>query len=190
MSTSSIENPTVLVVDDESNLADLYAVWLRDSYDCLTAHSGPEALETVDETVDVVLLDRRMPEMSGDEVLNNLRDRGLEQPVAMATAIEPGLDIVDLDIDEYVIKPVNRETIERIVDTLLARKTYSQKTRVYAALATKKSLLHSHVNMSELESSEKYTELTERLATMRADVDVSVETLLRDNRSTSVMQVR
>lgn len=190
MITSSTEYPTVLVVDDESELADLYAVWLQDSYNSLTAYSGLEALETIDERVDVVLLDRRMPDMSGDKVLKNLRDRGFEQPVAMATAVEPGLDVVDLYIDEYMIKPLDRETIGRVVDTLVTRNMYDRKTRVCAALATKKSLLQSHVGMSELEPSEKYAELTERLATMRTDTNVSVETLLRNKRSASVTQVR
>ncbi|ESS07881.1 MAG: response regulator containing CheY-like receiver, AAA-type ATPase, and DNA-binding domain protein [uncultured archaeon A07HN63] len=60
MSDNSPDTPTVLVVDDESDVADLYAYRLEDAFSVRTAYSGEEAIETVDETVDVILLDRRM----------------------------------------------------------------------------------------------------------------------------------
>ncbi|MFB6105679.1 MAG: response regulator, partial [Halobacteriaceae archaeon] len=62
--------PTVVVVDDEEGIAEAYSYWLSDEYDVRTAQSGAGALETIDEDVDVVLLDRRMPDRSGDEVLD------------------------------------------------------------------------------------------------------------------------
>ena len=59
------DSSTVLVVDDNRELAEAYAATLREQYDTRTACSGREALDVVDETVDVVLLDRRMPSVSG-----------------------------------------------------------------------------------------------------------------------------
>ena len=58
---------TVLIVDDEQNLTTLYAAWLEPDYDVVTATSGSEAVTELDSDVDVALLDRRMPETSGDE---------------------------------------------------------------------------------------------------------------------------
>ncbi len=74
--TSNTTNQTVLVVDDEQGLADLYANWLEDRYTVHTSYNGTDALETLSQEIDVVLLDRRMPDMSGDEVLTEIRNRG------------------------------------------------------------------------------------------------------------------
>ena len=63
------EEATVMLVDDEPTLVDLYETFLSGEYDVRTATGGTEALEVMDESVDVALLDRRMPELSGDEVL-------------------------------------------------------------------------------------------------------------------------
>lgn len=68
--------PTVLAVDDEPDLAELYRVYLDATYDVRIATGGEEALSMMDESVDVVLLDRRMPEMSGHEVLEAIRGKG------------------------------------------------------------------------------------------------------------------
>ena len=94
----SEERATVVVVEDEPDLADLYTAWLDDDYDVHAAYGGEEALELIDDlgAVDVVLLDRRMPEVSGDEVLSALRDRGL----AVTHAAPPGLDDVFASVPE------------------------------------------------------------------------------------------
>ena len=56
------DEATVLVVEDEARVADTYAMRLRDRCATTVAYDGEEALETVNEDVDVILLDRRMPE--------------------------------------------------------------------------------------------------------------------------------
>jgi DNA-binding response OmpR family regulator len=59
----------LLVVEDDPDLAALREVRLADEYGVRTAHSGEAALESMaDHGADVVLLDRRMPGLSGDEV--------------------------------------------------------------------------------------------------------------------------
>ena len=74
--------PTVLVVEDGTALADAFADWLRRDYDVRVAYSGETALEIpVNTPIDVVLLDRHLPDVSGDEVLVTLRDRGLDARV-------------------------------------------------------------------------------------------------------------
>ena len=67
------DDATVLVVDDEEMVADAFSLLLERWYTVRTAHGGEEALSLVDGDVDVVLLDRRMPDRSGDEVLRDLR---------------------------------------------------------------------------------------------------------------------
>ena len=100
------DTATVLVVDDEEEVADVYALRLRNEYDTRVAYGGEDALETIDVDVDVVLLDRRMPDIPGDEVLEQIREKGYDCRIIMLTAVDPGLDIVEMPFDEYLCKPV------------------------------------------------------------------------------------
>jgi len=113
-----VAEPTVLMVDDEKKVADAYALRLDDVADVTVAYSGEEALEAVDEgsAPDIVLLDRHMPAMSGDEVLTRIRERDLESRVVMVTAVDPDLDVLDMPFDDYLSKPVERSDLLAVVD--------------------------------------------------------------------------
>lgn len=108
---------TVMFVDDEKSLADVYARQLEDAYDVRTAYSGREALEQING-VDVVFLDRRMPGLSGDEVLDEILDRDLDCRVAMLTGKELEFE-ESLGFDEYLMKPVTKETLVETVEKLV-----------------------------------------------------------------------
>jgi len=161
---------TVLVVDDEEGLADLYSIWLRDSYTVRTAYNGAEAVDELDDDVDVVLLDRQMPDRSGDEVLGTIRDRDLECRVAMVTAVEPELDIVGLGFDDYLRKPVDRDTLREAVVRLLRRSTYDDTVQEYFSVARKHALLADSEDPSVTESAE-FAQLESRLDDLRGDLD-------------------
>jgi predicted DNA binding protein/DNA-binding response OmpR family regulator len=134
--------PTVLVVDDDEDLADTCRYWLEeDDYRVRTAYSGEDALEAVDDEVDLVLLDRRMPRKSGDETLDVLREQGYDFPVAMMTAVAPDTDIVDMPFDEYLVKPVDRDDVVNAADELLARSDFSEEVREYFALEATEAAL-------------------------------------------------
>jgi len=171
---------TVLVVDDEEGLADLYAIWLRDRYAVETAYDGDAALDALDEAVDVVLLDRQMPGVSGDDVLEAIRDRELDCRVAMVTAVEPELDIVDLGFDDYLRKPVDRETLRETVDRLLRRSAYDETVQAYFAAARKHALL-SESNDPSVTDTEEFEALEARLADLRGRLDDVVEDFDEDD---------
>jgi DNA-binding response OmpR family regulator len=160
--------PVVLVADDEAELADLYAHWLADGYEVRVATGGEEALELATDEVDVALLDRRMPMMTGDEVLSALRERGINCRVAMITAVEPDVDIVDMPFDDYLVKPVTRDELHSVVTVLLSRKEFDSRTQEFFALASKKATLESAQKDG---SSEEYSRLTERMEQLRGELD-------------------
>ncbi len=166
--------PLVLVVEDESDLADLYAAWLQNSYRVRTAYGGHEALEKLDEEVDIILLDRRMPGLSGDEVLDAVGDRQIECQVAMVTAVEPDFDILSMGFDDYLVKPVARDALLETVDNLELRSEYDTGVQEMFSLASKKALLESEKTESELAESEEYQELTERLEELREELDSTI----------------
>ncbi|AHG03711.1 DNA-binding protein [Halobacterium sp. DL1] len=164
------EAATILVVDDEEGLADLYAIWLRDSYTVRTAYNGEEAVDSLDERVDAVLLDRQMPDLSGDDVLETIRERDLECRVAMVTAVEPELDIIDLGFDDYLRKPVDRDTLLATVERLLRRSTYDGTVQRYFSTARKHALLVDSGDPTVTESDE-FAELRSRLEALRGELD-------------------
>ncbi|RAW45724.1 DNA-binding protein [Halorubrum sp. 48-1-W] len=174
----SEQPPLVLIVEDEPDLADLYAAWLGDEYRVRTAYGGHEALETVDELdddVDAILLDRRMPGLSGDEVLTAVRERGIDCRVAMVTAVEPDFDILEMGFDDYLVKPVASETLKETVEGLLRRGTYDSGVQNLFSLTSKKAMLEAEKSASELADNEEYQKLTARIEELREEVDRSLE---------------
>jgi len=171
---SGTESPTVLVVDDEPDVADAYAAQLRTDFSILTAYSGQEALEKIDESVDVVLLDRRMPGISGDDVLEAIRERGLDCRVAMVTAVDPDFDIIDMPFDEYVIKPASRDDLLGTIDRLLTRAEYESDLRRYYSLSAKRATLVSNKPQSELEDSDEFQQLTAEIDALKEQLNETI----------------
>jgi len=177
MSGEDTDRATVVVVDDEEKLADMYTLWLRAAYDVRTVYEGEAVLEAIDESVDVVLLDRRMPGLSGDTVLDTIRERSLDCRVAMVTAVEPDFDIIEMGFDDYLVKPVSCDDLTSVVDQLLLRSTYDDQLQEYFALAAKKALLDAQKTDAERSASQQYDHLTDELAVVRTNVDDTMEAL-------------
>ncbi|NHN40498.1 response regulator [Halorubellus sp. JP-L1] len=165
----------VLVVDDESRLADLFTAWLTTEYEVEAAYDGESALELMSESVEVVLLDRRMPGLSGDEVLAEIRDRGYDCRVVMVTAVDPDFDIIEMGFDDYLVKPVSKDELMDVVESIRGRSTYETDIQEYYALVSKKSLLESEKSERELADNDEYQDLTERVDELRGRVDQAVD---------------
>jgi len=150
---------TVLVVDDDEAVADVYSNQLGDRYDVLTAYDGHSALEQITEDVDVVLLDRRMHGLSGRQVLERIRQREYDCGVVMVTAVDPGFDIADMGFDDYLLKPVTRAELEAAIDETLVRIDERATVREYHAVAAKLSTLQMEKTPAELTDTERYERL-------------------------------
>jgi DNA-binding response OmpR family regulator len=155
--------PTILVVDDERDLADLYAMWVGDEYRTLTAYGGEDALEKMDETVHIVLLDRRMPDLTGDEVLATIRDEGYEARVVMITAVDPGLDIIEMDFDKYLTKPISRPQLQRVIENMRVQMRKDGTLREHDQVSNKMEALEDELEPETLESSDEYQDLQGKL---------------------------
>jgi two-component system phosphate regulon response regulator PhoB len=113
--------PRVLVVEDEADIAALIAYQLtREGFRVETAGSGPEALGAVGREIpDLVVLDRMLPGLSGDEVLARLKSEAATSgiPVLMLTAKreqEDRIEGFELGADDYLTKPFSpRELVLR-----------------------------------------------------------------------------
>ncbi|RLM59278.1 response regulator [Halobellus sp. Atlit-31R] len=172
--------PQILVVEDEPDLAELYAIYLSDVYEVQAATDGEAALELVDDEIDVVLLDRRMPDMTGDEVLDEIRARDIDAQVAMITAVEPDTDIVEMPFDDYLVKPVTQDDLHGLVDVLLRRADYDDRSQEFFRLASKKAALESAPDIS-VEEVDEYKQLTQRMETIRTELDDTLSDLSDDD---------
>jgi DNA-binding response OmpR family regulator len=131
------QDPRVLIVDDEKQVADAYALRLRGECTVDTAYGGQEALSAIeDEAVDILLLDRHMPDVSGDEVLTQLDEHGFEGRIVMVTAIDPEFDILELPFDDYLCKPIDREDIRSVVDQQRRILAYQTLGKFFSAKST------------------------------------------------------
>ena len=176
-----MSDTSVLVVEDEPDIAALYAGFLEDRYDITVAETAAEATEIVDEDIDAVLLDRRLPDGSGDDVLEHIHENGFDCRVAMVTAVEPDFDIIDMGFDLYLTKPVSRRNLLDALETLLTRNEYDDLLQEAASLASKRAVLEAQKPTARLDGNESYTALVDRLETIDADIDDIGESLSTDD---------
>jgi two-component system OmpR family response regulator len=114
--------PRVLVAEDEPDIAALIAYQLtREGFRVETAGSGSEALDAIGREIpDLVVLDRMLPGLSGDEVLRQLKTEPATAniPVLVLTAKreqEDRIEGLELGADDYLTKPFSpRELVARV----------------------------------------------------------------------------
>ena len=172
----------MLVVDDEEKLANMFTLWLRGDYDVRTVYEGEAFLAEVDEDVDVVLLDRRMPGYSGDDVLEMLEGREADPAVIVVTAIDPELDVLEMSFDDYLVKPVQHDDLVDAIELQVRAREHDAEVQRFLRLAAKRRvLLAEHREMalsgrSEWEALvEEHDELKDRLQRTVDDFDAVLE---------------
>lgn len=165
---------TVLVVEDERELADLYAEWISDAYGVQIAYDGEQALAHLDNTVDLVLLDRRMPGLSGDDVLERIRERDLDCRVIIVSAVTPDFDVIGMGFDEYLTKPVTREELHNAVDQMLVRADYDTTVQEYLQLTASRAALEAQKDDAQLRASEEYAELENRIEELEHEAQAAL----------------
>ncbi len=112
--------PKLLIVDDETDVREFAKSFFKKrNIDVLTASGGNEALTIIEkERPDLVLLDVRMEEMTGIQVLRMIREQGNHIKVIMVTGVEDeGVihETKSLGVIDYIHKPLILDELERIV---------------------------------------------------------------------------
>ena len=118
--------PRILVVDDDSSFRCLVTRELAQTFpEVISAESAARALQLCDEeNFDVILLDIRMPEKNGLELLKELKDKSFEGEVVMLTGhatIDTAIDSLKMGAYDYVSKPCKLAELESIIQKALEK---------------------------------------------------------------------
>ncbi|HIE55296.1 MAG TPA: response regulator [Chromatiaceae bacterium] len=124
----------VLVVDDSQEIRDFLCEYILQpkGFEVLQASNGLMGLEmAIAKEPDLMIVDQQMPRLTGLEVLEKLKERGIEIPAILATAHgseETAVTAFRLGIRDYVIKPFDADEISESVDRAL-RESRLQRER-------------------------------------------------------------
>ncbi|ENU23755.1 hypothetical protein F993_01909 [Acinetobacter proteolyticus] len=115
----------ILVVEDEYEIGDIIEHYLkREGMRVLRAMNGKQAIEIhTAQSVDLILLDIKLPELNGWEVLSKIRQKA-QTPVIMLTALDQDIDKVmalRIGADDFVVKPFNPNEVVARVQAVLRR---------------------------------------------------------------------
>lgn len=118
--------PVVLIVDDETEILKVLRKSLNAEYEVLTASRAKEALELLEESVEIVLSDQRMPEMNGSDFLKIVREK-FPNTVRIMMSGYSDVDALIRSVNEgelfrYINKPWDLPTLFQTL--ALARKKY------------------------------------------------------------------
>jgi len=115
----------ILVAEDESALLKLYRQMLEaDGYDVTAVATGQEALDLAEDSeFDLLFLDIRLPDITGDKIVEEMRGRGDDTTVVLITGfpeLQSGIDALDLGIYEILLKPIRVEELLRVAREALS----------------------------------------------------------------------
>ncbi len=109
MSAPNLPLPRLLYVEDEQEIAKITVEVLAEHYDVDHVATGEDALaRALEHRYDVMVVDRRLPQMSGADFVSSIRTARLSTPVLMLTAlgsVEDRVSGLDLGADDYLVKP-------------------------------------------------------------------------------------
>jgi len=135
--------PRVLVVDDESSMREMLRIVLRrEGYEVLLAENGRQAVALLKrESVDLLLSDIRMPDLSGVEVLRAAREANHDLVACMMTAYastETAVEAMRLGAVDYFTKPFNMDELRfKVRQHLEARRLKQENVLLKRALETR-----------------------------------------------------
>lgn len=147
----------LLIIDDTVSINRALEIQLEQagySVDC--AYSGVQGLNKIlgkakkNEFYDLILLDRMMPQKSGDEVLRDIRQAHIHTPVLMVTAqdrVEQRVAGLELGADDYLVKPFATVELLARIKSLLRRESLKQSLSEVTSIIHFKDLsLHLYTN--------------------------------------------
>ena len=124
----------ILVLEDEASIRSFIMINLKkNNFDIVETSSGEEALEKLDDTVDIALLDVMLPGISGFEVCKRAREQYPALGIIMLTAKgqeENKIEGLELGADDYIVKPFSPKELLARINALARRLNIVDKVAV------------------------------------------------------------
>lgn len=110
----------VLFVEDEPELLDAYRRYFGKRFEVVLAATGAEAVQQLKgHAPDVIVLDMRLPDTDGIEILQQVRERLPAVPVVITTAYgstQPMIDVLGIEYSSFLLKPYTLSELEEQID--------------------------------------------------------------------------
>lgn len=170
-------NPLIIIIDDNKSVCEFLVSILRDKYRCMCAHNGKNGLKLCQDMIpDLIISDVVMPVMDGLEMCRELRKTPMLSivPIILLTAKddkETEKASISLNIDSFVGKPFDMDTLTAKVDQLIGhKKLVENKVRI--------QMISEPKNTTALSSDEKFLlNVTKVIEDNLDDTDLSVTRL-------------
>ena len=178
--------PSVLLVEDEDRDVRLLKSYLQgEAYHIEVAHTGEETISRVlKDKVDLILLDILLPGMDGFEVVRQLREMESAENIQVLAItslkdMESKIRGIELGVDDYLVKPINKHELRVRVKSLVKKKAYldtlrqGYQTAVYTAITDKLTGLYNrayfeHYLHLEIKRADR---LKDQLSLIMMDID-------------------
>lgn len=156
----------IMIVEDEKQLNDLLFDYIKASYkdaDITQITDGLDALNKIDDTYDLFLLDVMLPHVGGFEILKALRKKS-KAPVIMLSALndeESQLKGFELGVDDYVTKPYSPKIVINKIKAILARYHHESPDdlKTYGIIAYNFEKYEVFIDQEKIELNKKEWEL-------------------------------
>lgn len=156
--------PCVVVADRDRRLSELYRHWFTAVYDVRSARNAAELRRQLDDAVDVVVVDRRLPGAPPEGLPSIARAGDDARRVVLLTGERPAHEIADTPCDAVVRKPTSRDSLRETIETQLDRRGEPPAERERHALAARRSVLEETYAPQELADGDHYDAICSRLA--------------------------
>jgi DNA-binding NtrC family response regulator len=173
------EKGKLLVIDDEADIREgLQTLLELEGYSVDLAQNGTEGLQRLESHgYDLVLLDLMMPDISGMEVLSEVRKKDRETPIFMITAygsVEAAVRALKLGANDYFSKPWDNEKLVIEIERMIARRRLeSENTHLKRALKQRYSFPNI---IGKSERMVRLLDLVAQVATSRSTILITGET--------------
>ncbi|WP_255152148.1 HalX domain-containing protein [Halorarius halobius] len=162
-------NPGILVVDEKDGLARLYRTWLNEAgYSAEWTTSTDPATWSKPTEYDVLVVGQAVDAQFG-------RERPPARTVLVVT--NPGLELVAVPADEYLLTPVSKPGLRSVVERVLRREEYDRPVGDLAGAVGQVVTIRGHTSVRARADSEPYRSLLGRVLALRATLDATIADL-------------
>ena len=168
----------ILVIDDEVSQKDLLTGYLKKKdYKIYSASSGKEGIEIVkSNTIDIILSDFKMPDLSGLDVLESIRKINPEISFVMITAfgtVEDAVKAMQLGAFDYISKPVDLDELDLLIERIIEHKNLKSENLLLKSQLKEKYKISSIISNSQ--KMDEVVSIAARVADSKATVLITGE---------------